>query len=497
MNFTNVSCIVGLMVGCALPVTAQSIPVKTYPLLCGEGFTPELSSNVGLGGVSIAHADSLSEPFENPASLMTVGHNVVAIAPGWRSWSLGSTEILSWRTSTTEERSRASTLPVSLAVVQRADGFAVGVEAGFQRVASGYYWNQRWGTPKPTTMTIDHSFGANNWSERLSVAVPVPGADMSIGAGVGYTDIRGVDGIQFLYPDVRELTVAGSNIDARLGVAGRFAQTDVYTFAVGYNAFDVKQHAVFDQRPTVDNQDITRTWFAQARYRLRLSEKMNVGLMATGNRKEHPKIAEYPIASVPRDPGVTWAFNLGAGASWYLSPDAAFTVEGIVEPIDSKTWVAAAQDWVLADSSVLRKGEPEQHNDYSFLNYIVRFGMSIQAESWLALKFGAETRFYSFDYHHKNNISGRYEYVAPQSSWTEVQVSGGAEVRAGDWTFEYVARVLSGEGLLKRTFGGIVFDADDVRTANDYLMPPNRNVSMTPVMVVSHRLMARLAIDVL
>lgn len=501
MKLTRFSCIVGLTVCSSLSAVAQSIPVKTYPLLTGKGVTSEISGNVGLGGVSIAYADSLAEPFENPASLMSVGRNVLAVSPGWSSWSLGSTNRASWPVNsgshvrTTEERSRAYSLPISLAVIQRTEGFALGAEVGYQRIASGHYLNEEWGdATNSTTSTTDHSFGANNWTERLSVAVPLPGLSMSLGAGIGYTDIRGIDGLQFLYPDVRELTVAGSNLQTRLGVSGQFAQSDMYSLAVGYEQLDVRQHAVFDWAPTVNNQDITKTWLAQARYRLRLSDRMGVGLMATGNRKDHPKISEYPISSVPRDPAVTWAFNLGAGASWNISSDAMFTIEGIVEPIDSKTWVEAAEDRTLSDGTVILKGEPEQHNDYSFLNYIVRFGASVQAESWLALKFGAETHIYSFDFHHKNNISGREQWVTPQSRWTEVEVSGGAEVRAGAWTLEYVARVLNGEGLLEQSFSPILFD-DNRAASDDFLLPPNGNIRVTPVMVVSHQLTARWSVD--
>src|SRR6202022_3949578 len=46
---------------------AQVIQIKTLPVADGEQWRFFPSANLGLGGLSIALADSLLDPFENPA----------------------------------------------------------------------------------------------------------------------------------------------------------------------------------------------------------------------------------------------------------------------------------------------------------------------------------------------------------------------------------------------------------------------------------------------
>ena len=54
-----------LMLGSA--GSAQVIPIRTIPLSEGDQFLLYPSNNLGMGGVSIALADSLLDPFRNPA----------------------------------------------------------------------------------------------------------------------------------------------------------------------------------------------------------------------------------------------------------------------------------------------------------------------------------------------------------------------------------------------------------------------------------------------
>ena len=55
------------------------------------------------------------------------------------------------------------------------------------------------------------------------------------------------------------------------------------------------------------------------------------------NRKDHPKIPNYELQNIPRDPGETWGFELGTG----LSKDSGQIEVGldvVLEPIWSRTW---------------------------------------------------------------------------------------------------------------------------------------------------------------
>src|SRR3989442_14386102 len=56
-----------LLVALAGPASAQLISIKTVPIAQGDQFDIFPSNNVGMGGVSIALADTLLDPFINPA----------------------------------------------------------------------------------------------------------------------------------------------------------------------------------------------------------------------------------------------------------------------------------------------------------------------------------------------------------------------------------------------------------------------------------------------
>ncbi|HEU5262796.1 MAG TPA: hypothetical protein VFU41_15360, partial [Gemmatimonadales bacterium] len=55
------------LVATAAPASAQVISIKTVPIAQGDQFNIYPSQNLGMGGVSIAVADTLLDPFANPA----------------------------------------------------------------------------------------------------------------------------------------------------------------------------------------------------------------------------------------------------------------------------------------------------------------------------------------------------------------------------------------------------------------------------------------------
>src|SRR5256712_12233673 len=62
-----------LLVALAGPASAQLISIKTVPIAQGDQFDIFPSNNVGMGGVSIALADTLLDPFVNPAKGARLG----------------------------------------------------------------------------------------------------------------------------------------------------------------------------------------------------------------------------------------------------------------------------------------------------------------------------------------------------------------------------------------------------------------------------------------
>src|SRR3989442_10250548 len=62
-----------LLMALARPAPAQLISIKTVPIAQGDQFAIFPSNNFGMGGVSIALADTLLDPFVNPAKGVRLG----------------------------------------------------------------------------------------------------------------------------------------------------------------------------------------------------------------------------------------------------------------------------------------------------------------------------------------------------------------------------------------------------------------------------------------
>ena len=63
----RIACLWTLLLTIAVCAPAQLISIKTVPIAQGDQFDIFPSQNAGMGGVSIAVADTLLDPFANPA----------------------------------------------------------------------------------------------------------------------------------------------------------------------------------------------------------------------------------------------------------------------------------------------------------------------------------------------------------------------------------------------------------------------------------------------
>ena len=94
-------------------------------------------------------------------------------------------------------------------------------------------------------------------------------------------------------------------------------------------------------RPRVEhNLDRTNTNGVHVAYVQALSAGWRVGGLVTANRLTHPKIPNYEIMNIPRDPGHSEAFNVGVGVS-KMKDGATFGLDAIYEPIRTSTYRAA------------------------------------------------------------------------------------------------------------------------------------------------------------
>jgi hypothetical protein len=99
-------------------VSAQIIPIRSVPLAQGDQFLIFPTANLGMGSVSIALADSLLDPFRNPAMGARVAASRLFAAPTVYGIS--------------RETGGGRTLP--LAVLGRVGPWFGGLSGAFQQV---------------------------------------------------------------------------------------------------------------------------------------------------------------------------------------------------------------------------------------------------------------------------------------------------------------------------------------------------------------------------
>src|ERR1044071_356872 len=198
------------------PVGAQLIPIKTVPIAQGDQFQLFPANNLGMGSVSIALADSLADPFSNPAMGTRLTGSRVFSSPALYSVS----------------RHAGGGRSLPLAVLARRNLWYGGLALALQRGDPSR-------PPQPDGLfgfgvAMPNSFNA------LVAPDPIPGPDMrahgneyafamfgrdlpgskiSIGASALWTGLHALDGVDLLYAGSQRVAQDGHALDLRLGMA--------------------------------------------------------------------------------------------------------------------------------------------------------------------------------------------------------------------------------------------------------------------------------------
>lgn len=346
---------------------AQVITPRTVPVLIGQQFDILPSHRAGMAGVSIALDDTLIDPFVNPAKAARVKSALFSIAPFFYSASASD--------------GGARTFPVNGIAPFGASGWSAGGFFALQQLdRANLSWNQ----------TLSERTASNQYVMGV-LAKRFPG--FTIGASGYFADLAAEEGIDLLYSGSDRIQQGGHASDVRLGLTRDWgerrhsfealiirSQFDM-THDVHYPAF-MQWVPPNGQIPVAErqehNRDRTGMWGAHTEYSQAIgSEGWRIGWLATANRLSHPKIPDYRIQeviTVPRDPGRTWAYNLGFGLG-KLQGATSFGFDVILEPMFSTTWAEALGDTVTSGGTALRRGEHTVDNRMRFSNALLRFGI--------------------------------------------------------------------------------------------------------------------------
>jgi len=230
------------------------------------------------------------------------------------------------------------------------------------------------------------------------------------------------------------------------------------------------------------NEDRTITWGMQLRYTQPLAaEGARLGLIATGNTKAHPKIPNYNIVNIPRDPGNSAAFNLGAGLSTENGP-ATIAFEVVFEPARSHTWAFADSVTAVPGGGSIPVGGKTVDNQFRFRNWNAAVGGEHQGDRY-GVQFGLRLRQINYTLEQHNflqNVERR-----TRESWMEWSPSWAGNLRFPEFELRYTGRFTA------RGWPGMGFIVPDVIAhpgGTDFVIGPTGPVFLPDYRVTTHRL---------
>ncbi|MDH3457509.1 MAG: hypothetical protein OER90_11790, partial [Gemmatimonadota bacterium] len=361
----------GIALVAALSVSAQAqlISLKTVPVAAGDQFLLFPSHNLGMGGVSIALDDAVLDPFVNPAKGGRLGQAHVFAAPVYYDVSnnAGSAGALS-----------AGALfggrifgggMVALQQIKRGDVFFGPVPLWDVAILPPNALSQRSATNK-------YGF--------LTIGTRLPG-DLNVAASGFFADLNAIDGVEHLYAMASSIDQSGDLQDLRLGLTKTFAGERTLEAVALYRRFDMQHDVtyvdwvvvdslnwIWEQRTRVEaNVDKTDTWGLHVGYVQPIGRHgWRVGGTLTGNWKDHPKIPNYEIMNIPRDPGHSTAFDIGVGVAKVAGPTT-FGIDIVYEPGTSDTWAEAEEAIGTASGGTIPPGGRTIENEFGFSNAFV------------------------------------------------------------------------------------------------------------------------------
>ena len=478
----------GIALG-SVTASAQIVTPKSVPVHQGDQFDILPSSRAGMANVWIALDDSLLDPFANPAKVTRHRLSAVFALPYFHSIS--------------GNRGGGMTMPVG-------GFFAAGDWAGAATVAVQQIdrANVGFGAPLSERSALNQYF-TGVLGRRL------PGG-VSVGAAVQFAGLGAIDGVDLLYAGSDTIRQDGSAADVRLGITkqwegnrtfevvmvhNRSSMThDVHTTTFGFDS----TNRIWGQRSATwdHNADKTNIWGLHSEYvRPMGTEGWRVGWLATANRLSHPKIPNYRLMNIPRDPGNTNAFNLGVGFG-KVTDAATFGVDFIYEPIFSETWADAARDTAIAGGGTISAGGKTVENTFRFANTKMRLGIGREHVSKRnpgtvsGFQFGLALGTVSYRLKQRNNVL-RTNRVQDEH-WMEWAPTLGYHYKSRDFELLYNVRMtcFSGSECMPSIGSGddVSLSAPSPTQGGGIIAAPASPLTFDGGRAIVHRMMIRLPI---
>lgn len=415
--------------------SAQVVTPKTVPVLQNGQFDMFPSARAGMAGATIAVDDTLLDPFVNPAKATRVRVNHIFAAPFFHSIS--------------GARGGGRTLPLG-------GGGSWGAWS-----ATGLFTFQQSDRAGRTLNLSTSDRSAFNGYLAGSIARRLT-ASTSVGLGMQLASLDAIDGVDLLYGGSDRIEQSGGLADFRLGLTKEVgpdrhlevmlvhARTDM-RHDVSFTTWrwdSLARRSIREQR-TDRNEDRTRIWGLHSEYSRPVgSEGWHLGWLGTVNRLSHPKIPNYVIQNIPRDPGTTYSFNLGTGISRSVR-GTSFAADLIYEPMFAETWADAAGDTAITGGGTIAAGARTVDNTFRFNNIKVRLGAGrdfVIREGSTAFGFQLGMGLHAINYRLQQTNHVQRTFRTQREHWIEWSPTLGLRLRSRDLDLLYNFSLTCGPG---------------------------------------------------
>jgi hypothetical protein len=479
-----------VLVMSATSINAQLVPIRTVPVASGDQFLTRPSANLAMGGVGIAVDDSIADGWGNPAKGVFIQESSFIGSPTFYAIS--------------NRGGSGKTFPVT--GLFRGDSWFGGASLALQQIDNdrnrGGFWIDPWVIWEGPDRRLSDVSSRNLYS--AGFVGRKLGSGWSLGLAASAAKLDAVDGVDLLYAGADRIDQSGSTGDVRVGLFQSGERDDLsvvlvhnrisMTHDVTYIDFDWNEDPT--QQPVArarleSNQDQTRTWGAQFSWARDLrAPGWRFGTTATVNRKSHPKIPNYSIQNIPRDPGLTWAYEVGFGLA-RTKGATTFGMDVLVQPIWSETWQEADVQTETANGGSIPVGGRTIDNEFFFTNVMLRTGVSHQMDDF-GFQFGLEVRSYDYTLDQTNHVDASFR--TQDETWMEWTPTLGATFHLNDVEVRYAGRITTGTGQpgVARSLSSEATAAMDV--GGDFILAPEAALTLQDANVLTHQLVIRIPI---
>ena len=475
-----------MLLALPLPAHGQVVSVKTVPVAAGDQFLLFPSGKLAMGGVSLALPDTLGDPFVNPATGSRIKESFFFGAPAY------------YRISGRNGSGR--TLPLGT-LFRSGDWFGGGAITiqELEGARRDQWLVRNWNSfPQPPQLLREGS--ARNLYAFGTMGKRFPKAGVSVGVSGFWAELAAVDGVDLLYAMSQEIEQSGTLSDLRLGVTKEWEGDRTLEFLLLKSRLRMRHEVTYlemvwtEETPKVgpmpewvsrieENLDHTDSWGLHLKYRRPLSVPgWTMGWSLTGNWKDHPKIPNYEIQNIPRDPGNTRAYAAGVGVSKTEGP-LRVAVELSLEPIRSETWADAGADTQTVKGETIPAGEKTVENEFRFTNALVKAGGAWEYRR-ATFQGGIQLRSISYELDQFDRVTATRRDQT--ESWMEWTPSLGVTLSLDGVLLQYSALITTGTGRPGTEWTGTRAPTFD--SAVDFILAPSGPLTLQDARVTTHQL---------